>query len=241
MKAIVLAGGTGSRLHPLTLGINKHLLPVGGRLMLDRVLAYVSRLGIRDVLVVSNLETLEPFGRLALHHEGPFDSVYLAAQSSPAGIAHAIRYGRTFAGSDSVLVFLADNIFSDQDIPLIQWSLRHPRPCHIFTTPTDRPESVGILQTAGSRPVRCLEKPDEGSLAITGLYQFDSSLWHHLTQISPSARGEYEITDVLNRYIDRRELSHSVLEGDWMDLGGSVPQYLQHHQLVTQRENPCIS
>lgn len=234
MKALLLAGGTGSRLHPLTLGVNKHLLPVGKQPMIGHALTFLRDVGIASVTIITTPEDLNGYGRLISSNRPPyidFDNIYIAIQRKPAGIADAILYGESFVDDDNVLVMLADNIFDKSDQPQIKEIVTTPTDgCHIWTTTTKKPQDVGILVIENDKPVNCVEKPKEfvGDQAITGLYLFDAAVWDIIRESEPSARGEYEITDVINEYLELGYLKYSQLRGPWMDMGGSLEEYLFH-------------
>ncbi len=236
MKALLLAGGTGSRLYPLTLGVNKHLLPVGKQPMIGHALTLLRNVGIESVLIITTPEDLSGYGRLIAAGRPPyvdFDGIYLTVQHQPKGIADAIRYGESFVGSDeSVLVMLADNLYSKIDEKLIGNTINDfgGVGCHVWTTKSLTPESVGILVFNDDVPVRCVEKPQQfvGDQAITGLYLLDSGVWDKLDHLEPSARGEYEITSLLDSYVEEGLLNYSRLQGPWLDLGGSLDQFLNH-------------
>jgi len=244
MKALLLAGGTGSRLHPLTLGVNKHLLPVGKQPMIGHALSFLSRVGIHSVAIVTTPEDLSGYGRLITADARPyndFDGIYLTVQHQPQGIADAIHYGEAFVGSEEpILVMLADNLYSIYDERRIadtirQFDRRHNKGCHVWTTKTDTPETVGVLVVDDGK-YECIEKPKEfvSDLAITGLYLFDHTIWDKLSYLEPSNRGEYEITDLLNAYVDEETFSFSKLEGNWLDLGQSLDQFLDYTCKVIQ-------
>jgi len=248
MKALLLAGGTGSRLYPLTLGVNKHLLPVGKQPMIGHALTFLRSVGVHSVVIVTTPEDLSGYGRLIGSDRAPysdFDGIFLTVQHSPTGIADAIGYGQAFVSDDEpLLVMLADNLYSKEDEPAIREILCNfdGVGCHVWTTKTTTPESVGVLVTDEHGIVtRCVEKPKEfiSDQAITGLYLFGNtpmrgSLWDRLYYLEPSARGEYEITDLLDSYVEESCLKHSQLQGSWLDLGQSLDQFLDYTCKVIQ-------
>jgi glucose-1-phosphate thymidylyltransferase len=243
MKALLLAGGTGSRLQPLTFGVNKHLLPVGKQPMIGHALSFLSRVGIHSVAIVTTPEDLSGYGRLIaadVHPYNDFDGIYLTVQHKPQGIADAIHYGEAFVGSEEpILVMLADNIYSEEDERRIADTIRQfdhiDKGCHVWTTKTDTPETVGVLAVNNGQ-YECIEKPQEfvSDLAITGLYLFDHTIWDKLSFLEPSNRGEYEITDLLNAYVDADTFGFSELKGSWLDLGQSLDQFLDYTCKVIQ-------
>ena len=160
MKALLLAGGTGSRLHPLTLGVNKHLLPIGTQPMIGHALTFLRDVGASSVVIITTPEDLSGYGRLIGSDRPPysdFDNIYIAVQSKPAGIANAILYGESYVGDDNVLVMLADNVYDKTDKPLIAGVVTDfQNGCHVWTTTTRKPQDVGILVTKQGKPVRCV-------------------------------------------------------------------------------------
>lgn len=248
MKALLLAGGTGSRLHPLTLGVNKHLLPVGKQPMIGHALTFLRDIGVHAVTIITTPEDLSGYGRLIAADRPPysdFDSIYLAIQHKPAGIADAIHYGEAFVSDgEPLLVMLADNLYSRDDVIAINRTIADfdGVGCHVWTTPTKTPEDVGVLVTnTHGTALKCVEKPKEfiSDLAITGLYLLGNgpsggSVWDRLSYIEPSARGEYEITDLLDSYVEEGCLKHTQLKGDWLDLGQSLDQFLNYTCKVIQ-------
>ena len=248
MKALLLAGGTGSRLHPLTIGVNKHLLPVGNQPMIGHALTFLHDIGAHSVTIITTPEDLSGYGRLIGSNQPPysdFDNIYIAVQSKPSGIANAIQYGESYVGDDeNVLVMLADNVYDKLDKPQItQAILNHTEGCHIWTTNTRTPQNVGILVTQNGKPISCVEKPKEfvGDQAITGLYIFDNAVWSIIRLLEPSARGEYEVIDIINEYLNLGFLQHTSLIGPWMDLGGSLEQYLHYAALQNPEQQPSPS
>ena len=241
MKAILLAGGTGSRLLPLTLGVNKHLLPVGKQPMIGHALSLLRDIGATSIVIITTPEDLSGYGRLIASPYPPytdFDGIYLTVQRTPSGIADAIKYGAAIVKQEPVIVMLADNIYSHKDVPAIAADVSAFRSgCHIWVTKTDHPSSVGILVLDDDgKPQRCVEKPKEfvGDLAVTGLYLFDEVLWQYLTCLKPSARGEYEVTDLLRMYLEYDAFAYTQLCGDWLDLGQSLDQFLDYTCKVIQ-------
>ena len=235
MKALLLAGGTGSRLQPLTFGVNKHLLPVGKQPMIGHALTFLRNVGVDSVTIITTPEDLSGYGRLMAAPVAPyteFDGIYLTVQRSPNGIADAIHYGKASVSSDEpILIMLADNIYSKADEKQIADVIcAFESGCHVWTTKTETPEKVGVLVLEDGKPKECIEKPKEfiSDLAITGLYLFDKEIWNALTHLEPSARGEYEITDLLNTYVNNDDFRFSALEGSWLDLGQSLDQFLDY-------------
>ncbi len=220
MKGIILAGGTGSRLYPLTKVTNKHLLPVYDRPMVYYPLQTLVDAGIRDILLVSGRGHVGHF--LELLGSGAEFGVNLSyeIQKEAGGIAQALGLAESFAGGDSVAVILGDNIFQDTVREPIR-SFRHG--ARIFLKTVEDPSRFGVayVDEVNRKVLRIDEKPQNprSSYAVTGLYLYDHDVFRIIRKLRPSARGELEITDVNNAYVRQGKLSYSVLSGYWSDAG----------------------
>lgn len=216
MKGIVLAGGTGSRLYPLTKVTNKHLLPVGKQPMIYYPIKKLVALGINDIIIVSGTEHIGDMIRcLGSGKDFGCEFTY-KVQDEAGGIAHALGLCENISGTDGVVVILGDNIFTG-DIPF-----RHPPSVpEIALVESYTPERFGVAYIQGDELVKIIEKPkqDFGNKIVTGIYKYPSSVFDIVKTLRPSNRGELEITDVNNAYIERRELKYSMLEGQWTDAG----------------------
>lgn len=220
MKGIILAGGTGSRLYPLTKVTNKHLLPVYDRPMIYYPLQTLADAGIRDILIVSGRGHAGHF--LELLGSGNEFGVDLSyeIQKDAGGIAQALGLAESFSGGESVAVILGDNIFQD--------SVREPvrsfrSGARIFLKSVEDSSRFGVayVDEVHRRVLSIEEKPPHprSSYAVTGLYVYDPEVFRIVRELRPSARGELEITDVNNAYIREGRLSYSVLDGYWSDAG----------------------
>ncbi len=222
MKGVVLAGGLGTRLSPLTRVTNKHLLPVYNRPMIFYPIETLVNAGIRDILVITGGQNAGDFLRLlsngkdfGLHH---FNYAY---QEGEGGIAAALSLAEHFAAGESVCVILGDNIIQNN----IQEAKRRfdaqERGAHIVLKEVPDPERFGCAEIVDGRIVKILEKPQhpESSYAVTGIYFYDHSVFERIGSLKPSARGELEITDINNMYLDDGTLTFSFLEGWWTDAG----------------------
>lgn len=207
--------------------------------MIGHALTFLHQVGVSSITIITTPEDLSGYGRLISSDTYPYteyDAIYLAIQHKPAGIANAIQYGEPFVEDQPFLVMLADNFYGPRDIPHIKQTIQnHHQGCHVWTTTTDKPQDVGILVLDHNKPIRCVEKPQTfvGDKAITGLYLFDEAIWEYIQYLEPSARGEYEITDILNEYLNIEHLQHTPLLDQWLDLGGSLEQYLAYSAKVT--------
>jgi len=228
MKAIILAGGTGTRLGSLTYATNKHLLPVGDRPMLMHGLDFLKQAGVDELLVVTGPEAIGPFATLFDRYPWWDRRIYFAAQSKPTGVANAIRYGRQFCGNESFLVLLGPNIIDAENLSSVQAALASSEQlAHIWTIELPDVRHCGVLSVDNGRPILIEEKPQipQSNLAITGCYVFDKSIWDMIGTLSPSDRGEYEITDILRWYLTEQRLKWHKYIGHWMDLGHSLQSY----------------
>ncbi len=220
MKGIILAGGTGSRLYPLTKVTNKHLLPVYDRPMVYYPLQTLVDAGVRDILLVSGRGHVGHF--LELLGSGAELGVRLSyeVQKEAGGIAQALGLAESFAGGDNVAVILGDNIFQDNVREPIR-SFRHG--ARIFLKTVENPSRFGVayVDEVNGKVLRVEEKPHDprSSYAVTGLYLYDHDVFRIIRKLRPSARGELEITDVNNAYIRQGKLSYTVLDGYWSDAG----------------------
>ncbi len=221
IRGVVLAGGTGSRLLPLTRVTNKHLLPVGSEPMIFHPVRKLAEAGIRQVLVVTGLEHMgHVVGALGSGADLGCELTY-RVQDEAGGIAQALGLAEDFAGGGPVAVVLGDNVFQDALRPEVLRFLEQGRGARILLKQVEDPARFGVPTLQGERIVRIDEKPAEpaSSYCVTGLYLYDAGVFDVIRGLQPSARGELEITDVNNRYIEQGLLSWGELEGWWTDAG----------------------
>jgi glucose-1-phosphate thymidylyltransferase len=222
VKGVVLAGGLGSRLMPMTRVTNKHLLPVYDRPMIYYPLQQLVHAGVRDILVVTGGDHAGDFLKL-LRNGQAFGLAHLryAYQEGEGGIAEALGLAEHFAADQPLVVILGDNLFQDSLAEAIDEFRREPRGARILLKEVDDPERFGVATVDGDRVLRIVEKPTEPEtrLAVTGCYMYDSRVFDVIRSLEPSYRGELEITDVNNRYIEWGEMKHRVLPGWWTDAG----------------------
>jgi glucose-1-phosphate thymidylyltransferase len=222
MKGVVLAGGLGTRLLPMTRVTNKHLLPVYDRPMIHYPLQQLVHAGVRDILVVTGGDHAGDFLKLLRNGQDfGLDHLRYAYQDGEGGIAEALGLAEHFAAGEPVVVILGDNIFQDSLAEVIATFSDHPVGASLFLKTVPDPERFGVAKVEGDRVVEIVEKPadPQTSLAVTGCYLYDERVFDVVRSLEPSARGELEITDVNNRYIEWGELRHRELSGWWTDAG----------------------
>ncbi|MHB8485645.1 MAG: sugar phosphate nucleotidyltransferase [Candidatus Acidiferrales bacterium] len=222
MKGVVLAGGTGSRLFPLTRVTNKHLLPIYDKPMIFYPLQTLADAGIRDILLVTGGHSAGDFLRL-LGNGKDFNLRHLsyAYQEGEGGIADALRLAEHFVDGHSICVALGDNILEMNITQGCQEFERTGRGAHIFLKEVPHPERFGVPVFEGDQIVRIEEKPKQpkSNFAVTGFYIYDATVFEKIRTLRPSGRGELEITDLNNHYLREGSLRHSVLDGWWTDAG----------------------
>jgi glucose-1-phosphate thymidylyltransferase len=238
MKGIILAGGTGSRLAPLTSGVNKHLLPVGGTPMIFHPLAQLLENGIRDICVVTSPEHISQIaGVLGSGERLGCDIVY-KAQERPGGIAEALGLCRRFAAGGPVAVLLGDNIFGDLlDLGLDGGSAR------VFLKRVSDPHRFGVAEIDESLNILSIEeKPahPRSYLAVTGAYLYADSIWAAIDSIERSARGELEISDANALLMEWGQIRASVLEGWWSD-AGTRSSYRRANAAIASELAPALT
>jgi glucose-1-phosphate thymidylyltransferase len=225
MKGIILAGGTGSRLHPMTIAVSKQLLPVYDKPMIYYPLTTLMLAGIREILIISTPVDLPSFRRLLRDGSQWGLTLHYAEQQRPNGLAQAYVIGADFVRGEASALILGDNIFFGRELPmLLGEAIARKRGATVFTYRVRNPEQYGVVEFDEHRKVVSVEeKPrlPRSSWALTGLYFFDQSAPAIAASIAPSARGEYEITDVIKAYASRGEL-HAEQMGRgfaWLDTG----------------------
>lgn len=221
MKGIILAGGTGSRLFPLTKVTNKHLLPVGRYPMIFHAIAKLKEAGIRDILIVTGKEHMGDVVNL-LGSGQEFDlSFTYKVQDEAGGIAQALGLAEHFVQNDRMVVILGDNVFSDSISEFVRSYEQQPQGAKILIQKVHDPQRYGVPELQGSKIISIDEKPKQpkSHYAVTGIYMYDSRVFEIIRTLKPSGRGELEITDVNNAYIASDELTYDVLQDWWTDAG----------------------
>ena len=218
MKGILICGGTGSRLRPLTDITNKTLLPIYDRPLITYPLKVLQDAGIEEVMIVSGTEHIDQIAEFLGSGEKFNCAFSYTVQKKPEGIAQALGLAESFADEDSICALLGDNIYFDDLAPKIK---SFEKGGHIFLKEVDDPERFGVVEVKGDKVISIEEKPSEpkSNLAHTGCYVYDSRCFEIAKNLTPSARGELEITDISKWYMDQGELKASILNDEWIDAG----------------------
>jgi glucose-1-phosphate thymidylyltransferase len=239
VKGVLLAGGTGSRLHPLTRITNKHLLPIGDSPMISYAIEALVVAGISEMMVVTGGTHAGEFLRLLSNgEEFGVDRLFYAYQERPGGIAEALGLAEKFVGDDDVLVMLADNIFGRSLRPTVERFTAQEKGARIVLAEIVEPEHLRHLGVPEIDPdgkvVRIIEKPvvPPSNYCVTGAYCYDPSVFKVISTLVPSGRGELEITDVNNHYVNVGEMEFDVLQGFWGDAGESIEAYYAVNDFV---------
>jgi len=222
MKGVVLAGGIGSRLLPLTRVTNKHLLPVHNLPMIYYPIQALVNVGITEIMIVTGGHSAGDFLRLLANGKDfGLQQLNYAYQEGEGGIADALRLAEHFVDNGAVCVVLGDNIIENNFLDAAESFRKQGRGAHIVLKEVHDPERFGCPEISDGRIVRIEEKPrkPKSRFAVTGIYMYDTSVFEKIRRLKPSGRGELEITDINNMYLEEGALSHSILEGWWTDAG----------------------
>jgi glucose-1-phosphate thymidylyltransferase len=231
MKAVILAGGSGTRLYPLTRITNKHLLPLYDRPMISWAIEGVVKAGIKEVMLVTGGTHAGEFLRLLGNgHEYGIDLLTFAYQERPGGIAEALGLAKHFVGDECLLVMLADNVFGKCIKPSVDSYLNSPTGAKLLLSEVKDYEHLrhlGVPEFDGNKMVAIHEKPEDppSSYCVTGVYMYEPSVFEVIKTLKPSARGELEITDVNNYYLQKGDISYDIVDGFWGDAGESIEAY----------------
>ncbi|HVP66958.1 MAG TPA: sugar phosphate nucleotidyltransferase [Anaeromyxobacteraceae bacterium] len=221
MKGVILAGGTGSRLFPLTKVTNKHLLPVGREPMIFHPIKKLTGAGIDEILVVTGVEHMGDVVNLLGSGRDFGCRFTYKVQDQAGGIAQALGLAENFAGGEAVCVILGDNVFQEPIDRFARAFRRQRTGARLILKRVEDPQRYGVAEVKGERIVHIVEKPakPKSDLAVTGIYFYDGGVFDFIRKLRPSARGELEITDVNNAYLKRGALQYDVFQGWWTDAG----------------------
>jgi len=241
MKGVILAGGSGTRLHPLTRITNKHLLPLYDRPMVTYAVEALVGAGIDELMLVTGGTHAGEFFRLLGNgHDYGIDRLFYGYQEEAGGIAEALGLAERFVARDKVCVLLADNIFEHSLQPIVENFEQQSAGGRIVLSEVAADEHLrhlGVAVMAGDRVTEILEKPESppSRFAVTGAYFYDEQVWDVLPTLEPSGRGELEITDVNNWYVGRGEMEADVVDGFWGDAGESIEAYYEVNDFVRRK------
>ena len=248
MKGIILAGGTGTRLWPITKGVSKQLLPIFDKPMIYYPLSTLMLAGIREILIITTSEDQSSFIKLLGDGSGLGVSISYATQPKPEGLAQALIIGERFLSGDKVMLILGDNIFHGVGLGHQLSKLESTIGAHIFTSEVSNPSEYGILTLDHNDiPISIEEKPTNSvsHLAVTGLYVFDSDAANIAKGVRASHRGELEITSVIAEYLARKELSFTNLSRGtvWLDTGtvSSLSNAAEYVKVIQERSGLLIA
>jgi len=221
LKGIILAGGTGSRLFPLTKVTNKHLLPVGRKPMIFHPIEKLIEAGIDDILIVTGVEHMgDIVGLLGSGKDFNCRFTY-KVQDEAGGIAQALGLAENFVGDDLMAVILGDNIFQDSLKPFAAAFVKQAQGARVMVKEVSDPHRFGVVEIKGEKIISIVEKPKKpkSNLAVAGIYFYDHKVFEIIKGLKPSSRGELEVTDINRAYLEKKQLCFDILSGWWSDAG----------------------
>jgi len=221
LRGVVLAGGTGSRLRPLTKVTNKHLLPVGTKPMIYHPIEKLLGAGIDEILIVTGVEHMGDVVNLLGSGKDFGCRFTYKVQDRAGGIAQALGLAENFAQGERIVVILGDNVFQAKLKKYADKYRRQKSGARILLKEVDKPQRFGVAEIEGNKITNIEEKPakPKTNLAVTGIYFYDAAVFDIIKQLKPSKRGELEVTDVNNAYISKKQLEYDILDGWWSDAG----------------------
>jgi glucose-1-phosphate thymidylyltransferase len=233
MKGVILAGGRGTRLYPLTKVTNKHLLPIGKEPMIYNPIRKMVEVGIKEILIVTSTEHLgDIVNLLGSGKEFNCDFTY-KVQEEAKGIAHALSLAENFANRAKIFVILGDNITTANLNPYVKKFEEQEKGAKVLLKKVGKPEGFGIAAIDEKQVISIEEKPEnpKSDYAVIGYYMYDDQVFDIIRNIKPSDRGEYEITSVNNEYIKSDQLTYDILVGEWID-AGTFESYLFANEMM---------
>jgi len=241
LKGVILAGGLGKRLNPLTKITNKHLLPVYCKPMIYYPIQTLVDAGISDILIVTGGMHAGEFLRLLGNgKEFGLKHINYTYQEGEGGIAQALDLAKHFADNEKIVVILGDNIIEKSIKDAVDEFRKQPKGARILLKKVDDPERFGVAEMKGEKLISIEEKPKKpkSDYAVTGIYMYDNQVFDIIKTLKPSHRGELEITDVNNAYLSKGELTYSVLDGWWTD-AGTFEALIRANNLVAKSGGKC--
>jgi glucose-1-phosphate thymidylyltransferase len=239
MKGVILAGGLGTRLHPLTKITNKHLLPLYNKPMIFYPIQTLVDAGVRDLLIVTGGNNAGDFLRL-LGNGSAFNLPHInyTYQEGEGGIADALRLAEHFAAGEKLVVMLGDNVIEKDIRRGVAAFRKQKRGARVYLKEVANPRAYGVADLRGDRIVRIVEKPKQpkSNYAVIGIYMYDPNVFDIIRTLKPSGRGELEITDVNNAYLRRGQLHYDILDGWWADAGASHQKLLETGVQVARQQ-----
>lgn len=237
MKGVVLAGGLGTRLFPLTKVTNKHLLPVYNKPMIYYPIMTLVEAGITEIMIVTGGSHAGNFLRLLGNgHAFGLKGIQYAYQEKEGGIAEALSFAEHFADKDKIVVILGDNIIEKDIKREVRIFAKQKEGARILIKQVSNPEKFGVVEFKDGKIKKIIEKPKKPktNYVVTGIYMYDSQIFDFIRNLKPSARGELEITDVNNMYLEKGQLTYSKLAGWWTD-AGNFDSLLKASQLAAKK------
>ncbi|MFA5059115.1 MAG: sugar phosphate nucleotidyltransferase [Candidatus Omnitrophota bacterium] len=244
MKGVILAGGLGTRLEPLTRVTNKHLLPVYNQPMIYYPIRTLVDAGITKILIVTGGNNAGDFLKLLGNgEEFGIHDIHYAYQQGEGGIADALRLAENFIGKDRFVVMLGDNVIDVSIRPYVKEFSKQKTGARILVKKVPDPKRFGVVRFNGDKITAIVEKPKNppSDYIVTGIYMYDSLVFNFIRKLKPSKRGELEITDVNNMYLKKNELRFNILEGNWTDCGTFASLY-RANRLMAKKfpQNPNL-
>jgi glucose-1-phosphate thymidylyltransferase len=239
MKGVILAGGLGTRLHPLTKITNKHLLPVYDRPMIFYPIQTLVDAGVRNLLIVTGGNNAGDFRRLLGNGKAfGLPHINYAYQEGEGGIADALRLAEHFADGDKIVVMLGDNIIGKSIRRGVAAFRKQKHGARLYLKKVQNPQAYGVAELRSDRIVNIVEKPKKpkSNYAVIGIYMYDNQVFDIIRTLKPSHRGELEVTDVNNAYLQRGQLEYEILDGWWADAGASHQKLLETSLQVARQQ-----